>query len=182
MTQYAPGEQPEPRESIWSVDPRWKPIYFYLFTALNASNTGRVIWKYTVQTDHEGWSAVLDAAIDDISRGSIASAGASLALTEFGRISMVIGGHLQDVLRRRNERKLAESMAKGMAEGRAKGMAEGRAKGMAEGRTEGRTEGEAEANTRWRAWYSRLLEAQARGEPFDEPPPDGAPRSDNDQS
>ena len=87
---------------------------------------------------------------------------------------MVIGGHLQDVLRRRNERKLAESMAKGMAEGRAKG--------RVEGRVEGRAEGEAEANTRWRAWYSRLLEAQAKGEPFDEPPPDGAPRSDNDQS
>ena len=110
------------------------------------------------QTDHEGWNAVLDAAIDDVSRRSIASAGASLALTEFRRTSMVIGGHLQDVLRRRNEHKLAERM------------------------DEGRVEGEAEANTRWRAWYSRLLEAQARGEPFDEPPTDDAPRSDNDQS
>lgn len=83
---------------------------------------------------------------------------------------MVIGGHLQDVLRRRNERKLAERMAEGMA------------KGMAKGRAEGKAEGEAEANTRWRAWYSRLLDAQAKGEPFDEPPPDGAPRSDNGQS
>ena len=34
-----------------------------------------------------------------------------------------------------------------------------------------RAEGRAEANREWLAWNTRRLEAEAEGEPFDEPPP-----------
>ena len=34
-----------------------------------------------------------------------------------------------------------------------------------------RAEGEARANRRWQDWNRRRLEAEAKGEPFDEPPP-----------
>ena len=32
-------------------------------------------------------------------------------------------------------------------------------------------EARAETNAKWRAWYERMLEAQAKDDPFDEPPP-----------
>ena len=40
-----------------------------------------------------------------------------------------------------------------------------------EGRVEGRAEGRAEARAEWSAWLARMREAQAKGEPFDEPAP-----------
>ena len=43
----------------------------------------------------------------------------------------------------------------------------------AEGRAEGRVEGRAEAHSIWREWNRRRREAEARGEVFDEPEPDG---------
>ena len=39
--------------------------------------------------------------------------------------------------------------------------------------------GEARANSAWEAWYKRMKEAEAKGEPFDEPPPSiGNPEDD----
>lgn len=53
--------------------------------------------------------------------------------------------------------------------------AEGRAEGEAEGRAEGRAEGEEVAHSLYppeiREWNRRRLEAEARGEDFNEPPP-----------
>lgn len=49
---------------------------------------------------------------------------------------------------------------------------EGLAQGEARGREEGREKGWEQANEEWRAWYSRMLEANARGEEFSEPPPE----------
>ena len=61
----------------------------------------------------------------------------------------------------------AESKARGIAEGRAIG----RAERIAEARAEGRAEGRAEVKQLWTEWYQRLKSAEARGAPFDEPPP-----------
>ena len=47
----------------------------------------------------------------------------------------------------------------------------GEAKGREEGRQEGRQEGREEVSEEWRAWYNRMMEAEARGEEFDELPP-----------
>ena len=49
--------------------------------------------------------------------------------------------------------------------------ARGRAEGRVEGRVEGRAEGRAESAAEWRAWLQRSGEAEAQGQPFDEPPP-----------
>ena len=38
-------------------------------------------------------------------------------------------------------------------------------------RAEGKVEGEVQMHNRWSAWNSRRIEAERRGEPFDEPPP-----------
>ena len=43
--------------------------------------------------------------------------------------------------------------------------------GLQEGRAEGREEGRGETQQRWQEWNRRRLEAEARGERFEEPPP-----------
>lgn len=57
--------------------------------------------------------------------------------------------------------------------------AEGRAEGLVEGLVEGRAEGLAESDAAWRAWNQRRLDADAQGQPFNEPPP-GEPQDDQD--
>ena len=70
--------------------------------------------------------------------------------------------------------KLVAPLREGLrAEGRVKGRTEGRVEGRAEGPVEGRAEGRAEAHSVWREWNRRRREAEARGEAFDEPEPDG---------
>ncbi len=38
-------------------------------------------------------------------------------------------------------------------------------------RAEGRAEGRAQSNAEWRAWNRRRMDAEAQGQPFNEPPP-----------
>ena len=49
-------------------------------------------------------------------------------------------------------------------------LADGRAQGHSEGREEGRAEGR-EMLQRWQDWNRRRVDAEARGERFEEPPP-----------
>ena len=42
-----------------------------------------------------------------------------------------------------------------------------------QGRKEGLSKGQALASSRWRDWFDRYEEARRKGEPFNEPPPDG---------
>ena len=69
---------------------------------------------------------------------------------------MVLGGLLQEWVNRRRERQMAEAVGEAWSGGR----------------SEGRSEAWAEADALWRAWNGRRLDALAKGEPFDEPPPD----------
>ena len=46
-----------------------------------------------------------------------------------------------------------------------------RARNIAKGRAEGRAEGRAKRHAEWKSWNERRLQAEARGEPFDEPSP-----------
>lgn len=65
--------------------------------------------------------------------------------------------------------------AKAKAEGRSEGLAEGVAIGRVDGVEEGVAIGRAQVLPKvaaWRRWNTRRLEFEARGEPFDEPPPD----------
>ena len=53
----------------------------------------------------------------------------------------------------------------------AKIRAEGVEQGRAEGIEQGIEQGIAEAYRQWQAWNTRRMDAEAKGEPFDEPPP-----------
>ncbi len=70
---------------------------------------------------------------------------------------MVIAKALDDLRKRR----LETALKKGEAKGRSEGLREGEAKGRAEERQA------------WERWYARWKEAEAQGEDFSEPPPNG---------
>ena len=68
-----------------------------------------------------------------------------------------------------------DGRAEGKVEGREEGLMEGRAEGKVQGRVEGLAEGweegQAAERARWHDWNRRRMEAAAKGQPFDEPPP-----------
>ena len=82
---------------------------------------------------------------------------------------MVLANDLrQNLLEPLKERQRREGFEQGWREGFAIGREEGIAIGYAKGIALGRSESDAE----WRAWNERREKAEARGEPFGEPPPD----------
>ena len=155
------------RESIWSVARESAKVYFAVFTALNIMNAARVIWFETTQAQHADWSPMVDAIQDGMGRGALGNASAAIAITDTWRVTMVLAGMLEEWVNRRRERRMAEAVA------------EGEAKGEAIGEARGRSEGRVETDALWRAWNGRRLDALAKGEPFDEPPPDIAEPSGN---
>ena len=147
------------RESIWSVARESAKVYFAVFTALNIMNAARVVWFETTQAQHADWSPMVDAIQDGMGRGALGNASAAIAITDTWRVTMVLAGMLEEWVNRRRERRMAEAVA--------------------EGEARGRSEGVTETDALWRAWNGRRLDALAKGEPFDEPPPDIAAPSGN---
>ena len=148
------NERP-PRESIWTVAAGWACVYFAVFSTLNIMNAARVLWFETTQSSHAGWSPLIDAALDGIGRGVPGNVGLAIAIADIGRVTMVLGGLLEQWINNRRERQMAEAMA---ATAR---------------------ETATEVDGLWRAWNERRLDALAKGEPFDEPPPDVSGASKN---
>ena len=144
------NERP-PRESIWTVAAGWAGLYFAVFSTLNIMNAARVIWFETTQSSHAGWSPLIDAALDGIGRGVPGNVGLAIAIADIGRVTMVLGGLLEQWINNRRERQMAEAISEAVTE----------------------------TNALWRAWNERRLDALAKGEPFDEPPPDVSNRSEN---
>ena len=106
-----------------------------------------VVWKGEgVRTAPDPWVGLL-AFCTAMAPVVVTVAPVSVVVTEIVRSVMVLSGMLQERLERMREARRAE------------------------GRAEGRVEGRAEANARWETWNNRRLEAAARGEPFQEPPP-----------
>ncbi len=62
-------------------------------------------------------------------------------------------------------------LKKRYAEGRQAGLEEGHEAGLEESREAGIEEGSTKTDRLWRDWYTRYLEASAKGEPAPPPPP-----------
>lgn len=158
-------ENPEgaPNESIWSALAETKHWYFGFFTLLATS--GEIIVIAGEIGQHQGimetWRAVMGPSADVMAT----SAGAAYALTEIGRNSVVIAKSLEKWLEDRRKRRLEAARKVARKEGLQKGIQEGRQKGRQEGRVEERQ--------MWVQWLARREEAEARGETFTEPPPNG---------
>ena len=142
----------ERRESIWSVNERWRWLYFASFLLLMSVSSAFILWHETFGAGAGGgvvqW--VVDVVAGEAS-AAVASAGLSLCITEGVMLSTLLG-------RKLDERK---------------------ARLINEGRREGREEGREEERAEWDAWLERMLAAQAKGEPFEEPPPSRRARDAN---
>ena len=105
----------------------------------------------------ETWRALLGPSADAMGF----SAGGAYALTEIGRNAMVIAHSVQKGLEDRRRKRFEAAREEGRDEGRE----EGEATGLKKGREEERL--------LWREWNARREDAEARGESFNEPPPNG---------
>ena len=110
---------------------------------------------------HEGimrtWYAILRGTAD-VGAGA---AVLSLAATEIVRYFMVLAHSFQKWV----DKKIKQRVAKAHEKGREEGVAEGEAKGVDKGREQERQ--------LWTEWLARREEAEARGEEFTLPPPNG---------
>ena len=133
------------RDSIWSVARGAISLYFALFTSLFIVGIALLIWKG--DPPDGDWASLALYVWQGSAPNALSSAAFSIIIIEVGRGLMVMAGWLEAKLRKRQERRMAKA------------------------RDEGRHEARAESNAEWHAWLGRMREAQARGEPFDEPPP-----------
>ena len=134
------GGTAERRESIWSVNERWRWLYFTFFLLLMSGSSALVAWHETFGAGAGG--GVVQWGVDVVAgwaSAAVASAGLSLCITEVVMLSTLLS-------RKLDERKMRL---------------------INEGRREGRVRERAE----WDAWLERMMAAQAKGEPFTEPPP-----------
>ena len=151
------------RQSIWSVASGWLPAYFALFNALGLLGVGFVVVRNVLWVSHPTVHDMIWAIITGIVVVGAASATASILAVETGKNIMIVGTYLEEMLKKRRARQLAEAVERGVTKGRAEGVEKGRAEGV----TKGRSDLAAEI----REWNARRLAAQSKGEPFDEPPP-----------
>ena len=156
------AREPE-RQSIWSVASGWLPAYFALFNALGLLGVGFVVVRNVLWVSHPTVHDMIWAIITDMVIVGAATATASILAVETGKNIMIVGTYLEEMLKRRRARQLAEVRAEGVEEGRAEGVTKGRAEGVQEGRSDLAAE--------IREWNSRRLAAESKGEPFNEPPP-----------
>lgn len=139
---HAPDDE---RESMWSVSKRFAKVYFALFSALGTIGIAWTVWYETVHNSAgKSWYDVVDGIIQKFPAVILGSAFISFVITE----AIVV---LYSIYRDRMEKKSEKIFAEGEAKGRAQGKAEGIA--LIED------------------YYRRNADAQARGEPFDEPYP-----------
>ncbi len=143
-------ERTEQSESLFSVTPARRRTYLVAFTLFSLAGYGVVIWHHVTDgaaaVDYGNRTGGVSAAATAMSimlGFAIAHAAAlGLALT----VAEITGGTMviADWLREKYVTPLKERR---------------------------RAEGRAEANRNWREWNSRRIEAEQRGEKFNEPEP-----------
>ena len=85
----------------------------------------------------------------------VASATIDMLAAETRRTALILGTYLEEMLKRRHARQLAEAEERGFKLGLERAAIKRRA----------------EFSAQIREWNERWLAAKAKGEPFDEPPP-----------
>lgn len=109
MTRETPPQKQSQRESIWAVDPKWRNAYFAIFTGLSTISIVRVIWYEATHSSYPHWSQAIEAIMGSIGRNCLGAAGFAITLTELGRFSMVLGGALEDALRKRRQKQIDDA-------------------------------------------------------------------------
>ena len=141
------NREPYSRQSIWSVASGWLPAYFILFDALGTIGVLYVIGYNVFGRSHPTAHDMIWSIITGIVIVGAASATVSILTVEAGKNVMIVGTYLEEMIKRRRARQLAEV------------------------KEEGVTKGRADLSAEIREWNARRLDAESKGEPFDEPPP-----------
>ena len=148
------ADQQEPnndRQPIWSVPSKKATLFFAMFTILNLIGIGYFAWYEIFVNDQDSFHDTVANIIANYVAVFICSAGVSFTTTE---VVVVIGSYLEEyVFKPRRKRMIAEAKAEERAAIRAS----------------------------VRRWNRRRSDAEARGEPFNEPHPleDGGEFSDD---
>ena len=147
-------EQKE-RESIWSVGRETKGLYFIVFMVLVLIGAGLVTYEEVSLNKTDG---VLDTALAawwGVGRLILPSVAGALIVTEVWRNGLVLAERLEEWFEKRKQKQIAEAVA----------AAEEKTKAETEAKTR------AEIMALWQAWNERRVEAEKKGEAFDEAPP-----------
>ena len=91
------GGTAERRESIWSVNERWRWLYFTFFLLLMSGSSALVVWHETFGTGAGG--GVVQWAVDVVAgwaSAAVASAGLSLCITEVVMLSTLLSRKLDE--------------------------------------------------------------------------------------
>ena len=190
MREEEPGNQQnqqpqEDRDSIWSITRARRALYFGLFTLYALAGIGFLLWYEIFENTADTWQQTILSITQGIGVNTVGAAGLALLSIEGPKTVMVLADYiterwlnpLKERRRAEAERRRTESeerIARIRADARDEGLAEGRTEGLAEGRAEGETQRQAA----WESWNERRMEAESRGEPFDEPPPGASATED----
>ena len=148
------------RESPITVAKKLLPWCFALIVALTIAWTALVAWDEIERGEHAGWRQLIIAIVDKAAPASpyiVLCAIMTVSVSDFlGGVVVVTAKYLGN--------KFVKPVIAGHR-------AKGREEGLAEGLELGLIQGEDRERRRWTRWNNRRLEAEARGETFDEPPP-----------
>lgn len=160
------GQQPQPeedRESIWSVTRTRRALYFGLFSLYAVAGIGFLIWFHVFERQTDNWAERILSITQGIGVNTVGAAGLALLTIEGPKTFMVLADYIEErwvkPLRERNRAAAEARRVKIRAEAEAR-----------EARI--RAEGAARNHTAWVAWNRRRMDAEARGESFDEPTPE----------
>ena len=157
------------RESIWSIPPALRALYFALFTVYAAAGIGLLVWDTIAAHPPEKWRMVVVSIAQGLGAATVGAAGLALLTIEGPKTVMIIADYIRKRWVAPLEEKQRAEAARINAETEAF-LAKRREENIQEGREEGREE----MRSQWEAWNERRLSAEASGEPFDEPPPGAA--------
>ncbi len=134
--------------------------YILSYAILYLVGVGLLSW-YEITQKEQG---VVETCLAIVTGSSQIGAGIAMAIASIEGVIMVIASYF---IAKWKERGRAEGEEQGRVEGEEQGRVEGEKRGRAEGEKRGREE----IQEMWESWNQRRLEAEGRGEPFDEPPP-----------
>ena len=165
-------EESDDRESLWSVGRKWLPWCMGLIFVLTIGWTAFVAWDEAKSGEHDSVAKLARAVVE----GSSPAAPLIVIYALLIIATLDTGGSATMATYKFFERKILKPQAdklraEGEARGRAEGEARGRAEGEAEGEARGEARGRAEERRAWTEWNRRRMEAERKGETFDEPPP-----------
>ena len=162
----------EDNEAIWSVPKPFKRAYSIAMAAVCTPLLVTIVIERINTTNPAGWwTNVTTVTGESATEFAPIGVGIAIALLLIAHIGAVIVSLYHMIANRWVKPVVEEHIAQGREEGREEGLEEGRE----EGRKEGHEQGRAEVIAEVQAWLRRKAEAEAKGEPFNEPPPGGGP-------